>query len=69
MLFSPARISKSYGYSAQTEQRGRAGAVCISAHTKKSKRSETHTLRHLQAFQRAALVGFVSRAANLSMWA
>jgi len=24
-----------------------------SVHTKKSKRSETHTLRHLQAFQRA----------------
>ncbi len=30
-----------------------------SVHTKKSKRSETHTLRHLQASQRAALVGFV----------
>lgn len=30
-----------------------------SVHTKKSKRSETHTLRHLQASQRAALVRFV----------
>ena len=30
-----------------------------SVHTKKSKRSETYTPRHLQASQRAALVGFV----------
>ncbi len=30
-----------------------------SVHTKKSKRSDTHTLRHLQTSQRAALVRFV----------
>ena len=58
MLLAPARISKSYGYSAQTELRGRAGAVRISTY-QESKRSETHTLRHLQASQRAASVRFV----------